>query len=611
MLLPARFGRYLLLDKIATGGMAEIFKAKLLGVEGFEKIVVIKRILPFWSERRDFVTMLIDEAKILVHLNHANIVQVFELGCEDNTYFIAMEYVEGTDVRHLFSKLKSSSKRIPQNLVLMIVAETLKGLHYAHQRSLKEQGHLGIVHRDVSPQNILISYDGEVKVTDFGIAKAMIKTHETQTGVLKGKYAYMSPEQALGKEIDARTDIFACGVVLYELLFQERLFASKSDIETLDKVRKAQVIWPEQKDNPVSDDVKKVLAKALALEPEDRYATAEDFEMDLKDCIPRDQRPTQRELGEFLKNLFTDEIQNLKQKNQNLTQATQSIARQTRVSADMVQEEKTVSTVEAPAEAAHVQAEVKSVVPIWARIKAKKLLLKRSSWVLSILALFLISFAALKYYSGRGSDNDFQTDVVSKPVVKPPSPLVVPTPETRPNVKPVVTTTLAPVVPPSESKPTSFGWIRVKANPPEAKIYASYLDQKFSGVGELYLESVPADVEVAVKTELSDYLPETKTFKLTNDKLNINHTFELEKRPPGFGSIQVSAAPWGRVTMGSFLSNSETPLSRSRIPEGSYRISVFNSTYNKTASTTAVIRSGRTTRCAASFSEASAKVFCR
>lgn len=260
-------GRYLLVSKLAVGGMAEIFLAKLVGAAGFEKDIVIKRILPQWCRHEDFVAMLIDEAKISVRLAHPNVVTVYELAREGDAYYIALEYVAGTDARRLMRAVGA----FPPDIALYIVTEILSGLAYAHGQ--------GIVHRDVSPQNILLSHEGAVKLTDFGIAQAAWKTHETATGVLKGKFAYMSPEQASGKKqgLDGRSDVFSAAVVLYEMLSGERLFYAGSDIETLDRVRQAKVTPSPQALQIIPAALLKILFKALAESPDDRYSGASDF----------------------------------------------------------------------------------------------------------------------------------------------------------------------------------------------------------------------------------------------------------------------------------------------------------------------------------------------
>lgn len=342
MSVSSPFGRYCLEEKIATGGMAEIFKAKLVGVEGFEKRLVIKRILPFWSERQDFISMLVDEAKVLVHLNHPNIVQVYELGRVGPTYFIAMEYVEGRDLRYLAQKLENRGQELPQEMILSIIIQALKGLHYAHERTLHDKGFLEIVHRDISPQNILLNLEGEVKVSDFGIAKAVIQTHETQTGVLKGKYAYMSPEQALGRALDRRSDLFSVGIVLYELTMGHRLFAGGSDLETLEKVRKAELPWPHAETEKLFPGLREVMTKALVREREARFQTAEEFAEALETCLPGGRPVAPGKLAKFFQGAFGEEFHRPKGKEVLVP----SMGRQTAVAPLEVGE--TVSLVEAP-----------------------------------------------------------------------------------------------------------------------------------------------------------------------------------------------------------------------------------------------------------------------
>ena len=214
---PVVYGKYQLLDLLARGGMAEVFKAKSHGVEGFEKILVIKRILPELSRNPQFVEMFINEAKIAVTLSHANIVQVFDLGRADETYFIAMEYVPGYDLGTVLRWERKLGQRLPQELAVYMLSELAKGLDYAHRRRDSELRPLGIVHRDVSPENVLLSYEGEVKLTDFGIARSRASVHGLRD-LPPGKFAYLAPEQARGEDVDARADLFALGAVLYEAL---------------------------------------------------------------------------------------------------------------------------------------------------------------------------------------------------------------------------------------------------------------------------------------------------------------------------------------------------------------------------------------------------------
>ena len=217
-----KFGQYILLDKVGSGGMAELFKAKKVGIEGFERVLAIKRILPHLSSDEEFIDMFIAEAKLVALLSHKNITQVYDFGKIGQNYFIAMEYIRGKDLRGLLKRCNEKNIKFPITLAVFIAKEVASGLSYAHRQKDSMEKSLNIIHRDVSPQNILISYDGDVKVVDFGIAKAGSQSRTT-TGVLKGKLSYMSPEQAWGKTIDHRSDIFAIGIVLYEMLTGERL----------------------------------------------------------------------------------------------------------------------------------------------------------------------------------------------------------------------------------------------------------------------------------------------------------------------------------------------------------------------------------------------------
>ena len=277
---PRPFGKYFLTDKIAVGGMAEIYKAKSFGVDGFEKVLAIKKILSHYSADKEFITMLTDEAKLVVNLSHTNIVQVYDLGRVGNDYFISMEYVDSVNLRELTVRATELRLPIPTAVSLYIIAEVCKGLDYAHSRRDAQGNPLGIVHRDMSPQNILVSFEGEVKIVDFGIAKAALNISQTNVGTLKGKVTYMSPEQAVGKSLDYHTDLFSCGIVLYELLTGKRLFRGETQLEVLKKIRSSP-ITEATLDDSLSPQLKAILARALAYNPRDRYQNAGDMQVDL------------------------------------------------------------------------------------------------------------------------------------------------------------------------------------------------------------------------------------------------------------------------------------------------------------------------------------------
>ena len=269
-----RFGQYTLLDKIAAGGMAEVWKARMSGVEGFQKTVAIKKILPHMTDNSEFVGMFIDEAKLAAQLSHPNIVHIYDLGKIGRDYYIAMEYVDGKDLRSLMNAGRRKGVRLPLGLALFIGARLASALDYAHRKRDFNDKEMGLVHRDVSPQNVLLSMEGDVKLCDFGIAKAVSKAGQTQMGALKGKLQYMSPEQAWGRAVDARSDIFSLGAVVYEMLTGDRLFTGDTEISVLESVRQGQIRSTRQTDPSIPVEVDEIVSRALAYEPENRFASA-------------------------------------------------------------------------------------------------------------------------------------------------------------------------------------------------------------------------------------------------------------------------------------------------------------------------------------------------
>ena len=297
---PTQFGRYQLTERIAIGGMAEIFYAKVFGAMGFEKALVIKRILPQFAEDAEFLRMFITEAKLVCHLEHPNIVQVHELGETDGQYYISMEYVNGIDGRQLWRTLAKRKQRLPGVLALFIVSEFLTGLDYAH-RAVGPNGQLlGVVHRDVSPSNILISFRGDVKIGDFGIALVQQES-KTQAGVLKGKFGYMSPEQVAGLKVDHRSDIFAGGIVLAELLLGRRLFLGASDFETLDKVMNVRLDVLEEHEHALPPEAVRIVRQALQRDVNDRYQSAREAYEDINEYLyQQGHRITNETLAAFM-----------------------------------------------------------------------------------------------------------------------------------------------------------------------------------------------------------------------------------------------------------------------------------------------------------------------
>lgn len=306
---PESFGRYFLVDKIAVGGMAEVFKAKSFSHGGFEKLLVVKRILPHLSDNIDFVEMFIDEAKISVELQHPNIVQIYDFGKLRDNYFLAMEYVEGKDVKGILRKLAEHRKLLPTEYAVYIGHEMCKGLDYAHKKTDLHGRPLGIVHRDISPSNILVSYNGDVKIADFGIAKAAISAYNTHDGVLKGKFEYMSPEQARGRDIDLRSDVFATGIILHEMLTGRRLFKTDSEIKTLEKIKAVDIEAPSALNPAIPARLDEIVMRALAREVDDRYQDAKELQNALLEYMyPSTPDLTRESLSHFMRELFKEEI---------------------------------------------------------------------------------------------------------------------------------------------------------------------------------------------------------------------------------------------------------------------------------------------------------------
>jgi serine/threonine protein kinase len=272
--LPRPFGPYTLLQRLAAGGMAEVYLARASGVAGFEKLVAIKRIHPHHSVDEGFGSMLVDEAKLSVSLSHRNIVQTLDLGRVDDAYVLVMEHVEGYDVHHVLEGLRQAGRLLPVDLAAHVIAEVCRGLDYAHQHRDERGEPTGIVHRDVSPQNVLLSFAGEVKIADFGIAKAKSRQSDPESGIIKGKYFYMSPEQAWAEPLDHRSDIFSAGVVLWELLVGERLRQESQIQLLLDAVRQAHVPAPSSSRAAIPGELDAIVARATAVNPADRYANA-------------------------------------------------------------------------------------------------------------------------------------------------------------------------------------------------------------------------------------------------------------------------------------------------------------------------------------------------
>ena len=304
-----RLGKYQLVRRIATGGMAEIFLARAQAIHGFEKQVVLKRILPQHASSDDFIRMFLAEARLAATLHHPNIVQVYDIGEEAGTYFFTMEYIQGQDLRRLVRAARRKQTPIPLAHILHIIMGMAGGLHHAHEKVGSDGRPLGIVHRDVSPSNVLVTYEGDVKVVDFGIAKAAAAQVSTIAGTLKGKIPYMSPEQCRGEAVDRRSDIFSIGTLLWELTTGKRLFAGDNEFAILNRVAKADVPPPSSVRPEYPPELEAIVMRALSVDPENRYATAIDLQIDLEDFAREARLPvSSARMGRFMRNLFDEEI---------------------------------------------------------------------------------------------------------------------------------------------------------------------------------------------------------------------------------------------------------------------------------------------------------------
>jgi serine/threonine protein kinase len=275
---PIQFGKYTLYERIGRGGMADVFKGRIQGPGGFERVFVVKRILPHLSDDPTFIKMFVDEAKLSARLNHPNVVQIFELGAVEGEYFISMEYIPGHDLAETTRAIWKKAGPPRVDMVAYVGREICRALSYAHSLTDEQGGLVGMIHRDVSPSNVMLSYEGAVKLLDFGIAKALGDTQDqTNSGSLKGKYAYMAPEQTEGENVDHRIDIFAAGIVMHEVLTGRRLFKGANDLQTIERVRRCEVRPPSQFNQAVPPELDAILLKALARNPDDRYQDASEM----------------------------------------------------------------------------------------------------------------------------------------------------------------------------------------------------------------------------------------------------------------------------------------------------------------------------------------------
>lgn len=304
-----RYGRYELVAPLAVGGMAEVFLARPVDSHGASGLVVVKRILPNLVKNEEFVSMFLQEARVVARLHHPRIAQILDLGKVGDSYFIAMEYIPGDDFRYVVRQAKSEGRSLTAPLVCRMIIGAAEGLHYAHTATDENGVPLEIVHRDVSPQNLFLTFDGAVKVIDFGVAKAADNKNKTRTGVLKGKYSYMSPEQVEGRKLDGRSDVFALGIVMYELITQMRLFKRRTGPATLKAVDECQVPRPSAHNPALDPALEDIVMRSLARDRDERIQSAAELASELETYLTSHRLPgTTTHLRQFVQEIYATRI---------------------------------------------------------------------------------------------------------------------------------------------------------------------------------------------------------------------------------------------------------------------------------------------------------------
>lgn len=577
-----KLGRYLLTEEIASGGMAVVYRGKLIGVDGFEKDFAIKKILPTWSDNPDFVRMLVNEAKVLVPLRHDNIVQVFELGKDQNSHFLVMEYVEGFDLKRILKRLHEKKRDMPLKLFCYVATEICHGLEFVHSRKNADGRPLGLVHRDISPQNILVSVDGHVKITDFGIAKIPGKSLETQAGLLKGKFSYMSPEQAMGLAVDEQTDVFALGTVLFEMITGKKAFDGENDFVIWEKVKTATVSWPPD----LNPELKKILAKALDADKSKRYATTRDLRRDIEkiaNSLP--DRAEAFDLKLHLVSLFGDEIRSQVEHTRELTVKTRLLPTPTSEHSlePTLLHEATIQD-QVPSILQN-QSDSESLPPLnGSRIAFQKQI---------VIALFALLVVAVFIYFGK-------------------APLTTPTiviPNASQGTSP---TTPSPSLVPSLSQNSPepavrqpspvFAKLVLKTVPEGATIEIQDGSKTRTTTGFLNeeFELKSKTLSVAVTVSAKGFHAQKLNFEFSKNKRSIDETISLKAFETGTIRI-VEARPWGTANIRGY--GQKTVPATFKVTEGTHTVTVTMQTPTgvKSVSRTLSVEPKSNIRCIASF----------
>ncbi|MBI2083887.1 MAG: serine/threonine protein kinase [Deltaproteobacteria bacterium] len=547
-----QFGQYQLVEKIAQGGMAEIFRGRARDFEGIEKPVVIKRILPQIAASPEFVEMLIDEAKIAVMLSHGNIAQIYDLGKVADDYFIVMEYVDGKTLSHIMKRLRNLNRRMPVAYALWLCAEIANGLDYMHRKTDDQGNPLHIVHRDISPQNIILSTSGTVKIIDFGIAKAKTKVSTTDSGILKGKFAYMSPEHAEGGKLDHRTDIFSLGVILFELLTGERLFKGKNNRETISRVKKAKVPLPSQLRDKVTKELDRLVLKALAKDREKRYQTALEFHGDLtRYLVTQYPEFSPRELVKYLAQIFPELAQKMSEtpiphtptatekEEESLSEPTAAASSNVirkNLAMDEIYEVPSVSPPESSEE----------------KVSFYKLILPRLQKIarigaigLGVIALALIGIEAAPWISRQIKTASSYLTSLSETI--------------QPPIEKEIAEKPLPPKLPSVVEPPPNGFLKIESEPPGAIVFLN--DKKTEWITPAKVELPPRDHQ-----KIGLHLEKYRFWESTFDIKSKETTELAAKLEINFGDLEIDSLPPKAAVYLNGKRVGQTPFERRRLP---------------------------------------------
>lgn len=592
-----KLGRYLILEEIAQGGMAVVYRGKLVGVEGFEKEVAIKKILPYWSRDEEFLKMLIDEAKILVALHHPNIVQVIELGKEGVSYYLVMEFVNGLDLRRLTKALAKNSTKLPDPLIAYILKQICHGLDFAHNKADSNNSPLHIVHRDISPQNILIGREGEVKITDFGIAKTTQKSTQTQTGILKGKFAYMSPEQAKGEQIDHQTDLFATGLLLYELVFGKKLFSGKSDFEIIEKVREAKLELPDDTPAPL----RTIFEKALAVDKGQRYIQAFEMAHDIETWENSfDKKAHARDLKAFLKEHCPELFQKRDLPASTLSSEDATAAgvpeQATVLNAGTEIQAKTLISTNSLAKTRLMDHEdlIKTEVDLSPIIKPWWQ--KRRLQIVAGVGAFVVLFGSWWTYKLMRSDPS------SIPPIRT-------TMSARSNLESTLSKGDKEDTPQIDAQMLK-GRLKIQASPEGTWLSTKLGDQekKSQNVLELEVDVPETGTAFPVKVTFENHYAQTVDVKLDPKNLVFEKTVAL--KPFEYGSIKVYSRPWSTFRLKERGDKSYGTPRTIKAPVGEYTLSIYAPSVKRSVSRRIQIKKDQTLSCRASFAP-KGSVYCK